>query len=1175
MATTRPRHRVRAVLLAIAIAASATAVVACKRGSGGGATPPVPALSDAELARRKNVALAYLEAELPEANKRFDELIRLLPGEPMVHANRGLLALRDGEVDGARAALDEAGRLAPDHPEVAILRAHAAILAGDGAAARRILQPAVAAHPRHLQARWMLIDVLRRFTEGESVDVRPHLAAIIDAAPENVVARLALARAEVESGDLAAAARGVDELERLGALASPEVRAHVEHARTVLAAGDPAIARTAVIVLDNVLKPAPAWQSSMKELRGPPVPVASPIWDFIVTKIAEPDGGPHHVPVRMRAVEVDPAAAGAATAATLVHGAAPRPLVAVARGARIDVRDPAADGGASIDLGAAATVDRLVAADWNNDRRMDLAAGLADGTVRLITRDEAGGWTAPAAGTLLSPLPGDAPDAGRFALLLPWEADHDGDLDLLASRRGAALALLRNAGDGTLAEAGPDGALIDGRTALRDACAVDFDEDGDLDLVGLLADGAPALVAHRRSGGFDRRSLVPAPAEGASQAAPAYAALAILDCDHDGWFDVALLDPAGGVAIGMNRQGSGIELRAVAEVARGAGRADFVREIDVDNDGWIDLLVVTSGRGAILVNEGDGAFRPAVEILPPDAPLVRDAIAGDHDADGDLDLLVVTEDGRASIWSNEGGSANAWQQVRLEAILEGGQRNNAFGVGGIVEVRAGRFYHKERVTSAVTHLGLGASGPADAVRIVWPSGVPQNRIEPAPNEAFVEEQTLKGSCPFLFAWNGSEQAFVTDILWRSPLGMKLNAQTVALAVTTTDYVKVAADQLRARDGRYDLEIAAALWETHFIDEVALLAVDHPADVEVFVDERFVAPQSPPFEVHVVDALRPPVAALDHRGRDVLATVRDRDGDHLGGFALGRYQGLAEDHFVEVDLGPWDGDVPVKLVATGWIHPTDTSVNVAIGQGPHGPPRPLAVAVPGAAGEWVEVIPNAGFPAGKHKTIVLDLTGAFRGGDHRVRLRTNLEIYWDRIGVALGRPAFHPRLVALTMIGAELAHRGMPAMVRADATSPEIPDGTRLVRAPRWRDLEGWYTRYGPVDELVAAIDDRYVIMNAGDVLRLSFDAGAAPPPGLPAGWIRDFILVSDGWVKDGDLNTVASRTVGPLPFHAMAGYETPPGDAREVLPDHPDWRTYHTRYVTAEPFRAAMVGKSP
>ena len=71
--------------------------------------------------------------------------------------------------------------------------------------------------------------------------------------------------------------------------------------------------------------------------------------------------------------------------------------------------------------------------------------------------------------------------------------------------------------------------------------------------------------------------------------------------------------------------------------------------------------------------------------------------------------------------------------------------------------------------------------------------------------------------------------FVTDFIWRSPLGLRINAQATADVLMTEDWVKLRGDQLAPRDGAYDLRITAELWETHFFDLVSLLVVDHPKD----------------------------------------------------------------------------------------------------------------------------------------------------------------------------------------------------------------------------------------------------------------------------------------------------------------------------------------------------------
>ena len=367
---------------------------------------------------------------------------------------------------------------------------------------------------------------------------------------------------------------------------------------------------------------------------------------------------------------------------------------------------------------------------------------------------------------------------------------------------------------------------------------------------------------------------------------------------------------------------------------------------------------------------------------------------------------------------------------------------------------------------------------------------------------------------------------------------------------------------------YELAITAQLWETHFIDEVKLIAVDHPIGTKVFVDERFVAPTPPEYQLYVYDNLQSPIAATDHNGNDVLGVIYDRDAQRLGGFTKGAYQGIAEQHYIEIDLGNVDPQQSIDIIASGWIRPTDTSINVASAQGNHPTPKALEVSVADGHGGWNVVIPNGGFPAGKLKTIVLELQqGSFTRNDSRIRINTNLEIYWDQIQFAVGKQSVLVNEIPIHLISAELGYMGYPEMSRNNADAPNIPDYSNIEHFPAWRDLEGFYTRYGPVEPLIETIDDRYVIMNAGDVMYLEFDVLDEPLPGMT----RDFVFFSDGWVKDGDWNTVDSRTVGPLPHHNMSGYPYPQNETPPVLlPSHSDWIEYHTRYITPNPFRDVL-----
>jgi hypothetical protein len=343
-----------------------------------------------------------------------------------------------------------------------------------------------------------------------------------------------------------------------------------------------------------------------------------------------------------------------------------------------------------------------------------------------------------------------------------------------------------------------------------------------------------------------------------------------------------------------------------------------------------------------------------------------------------------------------------------------------------------------------------------------------------------------------------------------------------------------------------------------------------------VDERFVPMQPPRLQVQATTEIRPFDLAHDESGRDVRNPIAAVDGRYVSDFALGQYQGIAEDHWIEFSL-PTDipEDNELVLVGSGWIYPTDSSLNVAISQGNHPIPSGLVLEAHDSLQGWKAVSGDLGFPAGKNKTVVLPVPRkSLDAGQRRFRLRTNLEIYWDQLGWAVALPGAEMVTSTAGTAVARLEHRGFSRLKPIGRRLPDTPIYEQLSGiGPIWRDLEGYYTRHGDVRELLASTDDRYVIMDAGDELILSFD----PPPAPPPGWVRDFVLVGDGWVKDGDFNTVASRTVGPLPSHDMKFYSETPGSLANdpvFLRNPGDWQQFHTRYVRPTSFELGLMNST-
>lgn len=1086
------------------------------------------------------------------ARREFEHVTRLVPGEPAGWANLGLLLMRQQELDAAAPMLAKAAELAPRSAAVQRLQALLESRQGRLPEALRHWRRAADLDPSDLKAPYALaLDSERQGGADNVADAQRVLESLL-ARTENLAVRLELARLAAKRGDAAGLGKAVAPLP--AAARSWPAPAQDQLRQLQVALSDPGAAATRVAFLKNVLLRAPEFRRALAAVSTPRNDVGEPLASFLALRKPEPRPAPRDDALTFAVGEVEgvsPAARTGCVAPVWLTGEGP-PVV-IASGAE-EVRLP---GGVKAAFpGTIATPSGafgVAAADFNYDYKTDLLLSGAAG-VKLLRQEEGGRFVDVTRATKLPAALLGAPAFGGWAA----DVDTEGDLDVVLAPVAGPPVVLRNNGDGTFAEQRP----FAGIASLRGFAWSDLDGDGVPDAALLDAEGTVHVALNLRGGVFREESL---PAD-----IPHFVAMATAQVSDAALFDVLGVTRDGDVVrLSLGEDRRRWEARAIARVAGlpatiAPGLAHLL-VADLDNNGAADLVVAGATVSRVLLG-GGGTFQP----LPAPLPFGAQA-AVDLDGDGRLEVVGVDEAGRAVRARSRGAKAYRWQALRpRSATATGDQRINSFGVGGEVELLTGLHLQKRRIDAPVVHFGLGDAAQAEVVRIVWPNGMIQSDFN-TPADTIVEAtQRLKGSCPWLFAWNGREMSFVTDLIWRSPLGLRINAQQTADVLMTEDWVKVRGDQLVPKDGFYDLRVTAELWETHFFDLLSLLTVDHPEGTEVFVDERFAVPPPKPALI-VTGRVRGLRAARDDQGRDVSDAVRAQDGRHLDFAGRGAYQGVTRDHYVELELpddAPRKG--PLWLVGRGWVHPTDSSINVAMGQGAHAPPRGLSLHVADAAGRFRKIRDGLGFPSGKDKTVLVDLTGAFAAtGPRRLRLATNLEIFWDRLGWAEGLPDVRvfPRRLALA--SAALDYRGYSVTEQADPGSPERPHYRLAGTAPRWLDLEGYHTRFGDVRELLAEVDDRYVIMNAGDEMRLRFPEAPAPA----AGWVRDFVLVGDGWIKDGDFNTTFSRTVLPLPTHASGRYDRAPRELEDdpVYRAHPrDFEEYHTRFVSPERARGAL-----
>ncbi len=1111
---------------------------ACRR------TPSVPAPgTDAyqETITAFYTGLAALQAgEDRGARTLLERVTKLAPGEPAAWANLGLLALRRNDLETARRYLNEAARLAPESARIQVLLARLALAEEQPEAARRHLQVALQLDPSNLEAAYLLFQLLETHSSpADTLTPGTLLARMLHYHPDNQAIWLERLRRAVATRNEQMLRETVTHLQSLVSTWPEEARVVWQELQALIRPPDWTALTTQVRFLRNTLLQHPAFRADLAELQPPPDVLSPPLFEPLRLT---PPRATFALPDTLMTFRAEPLTSETAQAARVVWKTAEAtPSVLLIRARDVQFNDGTTLHRPGPSPSSAFPFNNLALLDFDNDFRMDVALLGREG-VRLYHQKADGAFADV-------PLP--MPSAASFTGL--WVADFDleGDLDLLVGTH-SGIFWMRNNGDQTfqLQHA------FD--TAPHQLVWSDLDSDGDPDLAVLDLNGTLHLWRNERQGLFLPDTTLP-PTTSCS--------ITTADLDHNGRLELILWRPNGTLQqlayVPQTRSWHISSLPSrTPSLQESTCRQALLFTADLDNNGAQDLIASVPARTWIWLVNARGNLRP--EPLSLNAQAFD---AADLNQDGRLDLVALQPDGLPVRLINQSDAPYAWTQLHPQAVVVGDQRINSFGIGGVIDIRAGTIYQKQLIQAPVVHFGLGLEERVPLARIVWPNGNVQAEFNLAANQTVQATQRLKGSCPWVFTFNGERMVFVTDFIWGSPLGLRINAQETGDIAQTEDWIKIRGDQLRPRNGVYDVRITAELWETHFFDHVSLLVVDHPEDTEIWVDERFAFPPRA-LRLYTTGPVQPIVRAINHTGREVTAMVQHRDGRYFDAFALGAYQGIAEPHFIEVDLGKEVlADQPLYLIAYGWLRPTDSSINVAISQGRHPRPRGLRVEVPDGLGGWRVAYPDLGFPAGRLKTIVIDLTGQLpEDGPYRVRLHTNLEIYWDWIGWAEAYPDTLLRTTHLQPEQALLRYRGYSATVQPERSAPEIPIYDALAStAQRWRDLEGYYTRFGDVRELLARVDDRYVIMNAGDELVLHFPALPEPP----RGWKRDFVLIGDGWVKDGDYNTTFSRTVRPLPYHGQPSYDIPPGRLWDdpVYRRFPeDWLRFHTRYVAPDRF---------
>jgi len=1084
--------------------------------------------------RLNTLGVAYLnQGKAAEGQKYFEEVLATDPGFAVARMNLGIALLAQQKMEQARAALEQATAKLPDDPTAWYNLGLVYKDAGDPAKAIAAFQHVERIAPQEPDAFYFegyLNSQLQQYDQAISA-----FQKALKLAPYHASAQFGLARAYQRKGDTEAAREGMKRFQKITEdhLGIPFGAGYGDQGKFSLAefvAGG----ETGVPAETTVLYEAAPLQKLINS----------------AGKSSEEAAG------KNGACFLDFDGDGKADLFLVGAGNGKNQLLHNLGSGRFeDVTEKAGLGAGGGGFGCAA-------GDFDNDGKTDLVVCESDG-VRLFHNEGAGSFVD------VTEKVGIRRQEGCVSPTFV-DYDHDGDLDLYltftaeaAGAKKARNVLWRNNGNSTFTDVSEETGLGVAATAAG-VVSTDFNNDRAIDLVLAGGERGAAIYLNPREGKFAELPTI----DFAKEKLPPAVGVVAFDFNKDGWMDLVFTH-AGVPGISLWKNVEGKRLERVALPDFGWKRGSGITWMDYDNDGWLDLAAVGEGAEGgqirVLRNLGDAGWADVTKKVHLDGVKLKEPRAlavADLKNDGSPDFVVTQEGGETLVLGNVGANRNHWMHIDLKAL-----NDNKSSIGTKLEIFAGGLYQKWEIPGASGYLGqnglgllvgLGNEKLVDVVRLLWPTGVPQDEIDLAggKTQEIAELDRRGSSCPILFSWNGKEYEFIADMIGPGVVGHWVAPEERDVP-DPDEYLKVAGKSVREKNGRLSFRFMEPMEETVYLDQVRLLAVDHPSNVEVNPNERFVsAPPFPEFRVIATQDARVPAGAWDDLGKNVLPLLEKRDRKYVTEFEWLPFAGFAKLHWIELDLGAWDAAKPLRLLLDGYTdYFTATSMYAANQAG-------IKVIAPyleaqDAQGNWKRVVEDMGFPAGLARTMVADLTGKVPTGTRRIRIVSNLKIYWDAVRIDQTPPVKGIKVKEVPLATASLAFLGYPKEIRLQPASDTVYSYSHRSPTGPYARAAGNYTRYGNVKNLLGLADDKFAVFGSGEGVELEFDPAGLPI--LPAGWTRDYFFYANGFEKDFDFYAAYAFTVEPLPKHGLVSY---PYEAGKEYPLDKEHLKYQFEYNT-------------
>ncbi|HEY7285755.1 MAG TPA: FG-GAP-like repeat-containing protein [Vicinamibacterales bacterium] len=728
-----------------------------------------------------------------------------------------------------------------------------------------------------------------------------------------------------------------------------------------------------------------------------------------------------------------------------------------------------------------------------------------------------------------------------------FDADHDGDLDLFLVKSDAPAELLNNNSNGTFRTIGATIGLAGSSSS--GVVVSDLDADRDADLVVIGANSPNQVLINERTWQYRRE-----PAFDAFRSASVTSAVAG-DVDADGRVEL-YTSGADGLSRWTRSASGSWQAQFIPESAPLANTRQLAL-VDVDGDGVPELVGSTTdghwqvvplrfgtereasaerGNKDALAERGDKARGDEAPPIAGWALAILDARRGPS-----LVAMPADSGGPPVIWRPGAGRFD-YATVALSGQDRNGARlrSNRSGLGAAIAARADSHWtaftalrQQSGPGQSLQPIAIGTGGEPqiDFVAITWSDGVFQTELALAAGSLRQIEETERqlSSCPVLFAFDGSHFAFVTDLLGVGGMGTPTRPG-VYDSPRPRESILLPEGLLQSvpdTPGRFALKITEPMEEAAYIDSARLIAYDLPPGWQMALDERKAI--SPPEATGAARFFRTeiqPVQAIDDGAGDVTNAIQAVDGVAAAPGALDRrFIGLTAAHSLtlrfEQPLDQNPGDP--MLLADGWIEYPYAQTLFAAWQAGAAYEAPT-IEARDSQGQWHIVRREFGYPAGMARRMSVPL-GTLPRGTKDLRLRTNQEIYWDRLAIGFAQAAPTAMRHDLPLLSARVARTGYAVR---ELKSDRRPIYDYDARVPLWdaRYQAGAYTSEGPMTELLTAEDGALAIIGPGEEIHLEF---AAPRSPVKPGWTRRFVLDARGWCKDMDLYTRDGSTVEPLP----------------------------------------------